>query len=188
VSIVPPRSEELLPASEEASFRTVFDATLTEHRGALFAYLHRRLRDREAAADLVQETYVHAMRHGHTEEIADPRAWLFRIAHNLAVNHQIAQHRRHAQHHVSIDDLEPLPANQASVETITDARQMIDRLLTRITAELPLKCRLALELSRVHGLTNKQVAVEMRISERMVGKYIARALAACRIAVGDRPF
>jgi RNA polymerase sigma-70 factor (ECF subfamily) len=187
VSIVPPRSEELLPASEEAGFRTDFDAALTEHRSALFAYLQRRLGDREAAADLVQETYVHAMRHGHTEEIAEPRAWLFRIAHNLAVDYQIAQRRRYALHHVSIDDVEPLPADQASVETIVGAQQTIEVVIRRILIDLPHKCALAFALSRFEGLTNKQVAAKLHISEKMVEKYITRALIACRVAVGDRP-
>ena len=43
-------------------------------------YLHRKVWDAERARDLAQEVFVRALRH----EPDNPRAWLFRVATNLA--------------------------------------------------------------------------------------------------------
>jgi RNA polymerase sigma factor (sigma-70 family) len=48
--------------------------------GELVRYLHRKIWDAERAQDLAQEAFVRAM--DHTPD--NPRAWLFRIATNLA--------------------------------------------------------------------------------------------------------
>jgi RNA polymerase sigma factor (sigma-70 family) len=46
----------------------------------LVRYLHRKVWDAERARDLAQEVFVRALRH----EPENPRAWLFRVATNLA--------------------------------------------------------------------------------------------------------
>ncbi|MFH1763978.1 MAG: sigma-70 family RNA polymerase sigma factor [Gemmatimonadota bacterium] len=46
----------------------------------LVRFLHRKVWDEERARDLAQEVFVRALRH----EPENPRAWLFRVATNLA--------------------------------------------------------------------------------------------------------
>jgi len=46
----------------------------------LVRFLHRKVWDAERARDLAQEVFVRALRH----EPENPRAWLFRVARNLA--------------------------------------------------------------------------------------------------------
>ena len=46
----------------------------------LVRFLHRKVWDMERARDLAQDTFVRALR----ENPADPRAWLFTVAANLA--------------------------------------------------------------------------------------------------------
>jgi len=185
--IGPPHgSEERTPTDAKAGARADFDASLVELRADLLAYLRRRLGDRETAADLTQEAVLRMMKYRDTTQIKDRRGMLFRIAHRLVLDHRRTQCRRHAAWHVSIDDVDELSMNQGSVEAIVDARQTMHRLLTRVTDELTPKCRLAFVMSRFEGMTNKQVAARMGISEKMVEKYITRALVACRLAVGER--
>jgi RNA polymerase sigma factor (sigma-70 family) len=187
--IVPPlESEERVPHDEEAAFRVGFDASLAEVRDELLAYLRRRLGDRETAADLTQEALLRMLKYREAPEIEDRRAMLFRIANNLVLEYRRARYRHHAAQHVTLDDAGPLRMDQASVEAIADARQTLDRLLTHTITGLPPKCRLAFMLNRFDGLTYPQVAARMHISVKMVEKHITRALAACRLAVGDRDF
>lgn len=180
--------EDLVPQGEEAEFRADFYATLGEVRDEVFAYLRRRLGDSETAADLTQEALLRMMKYRDAPEIEDRRAMLFRIVHNLVLEHRRAQYRHHAARHVPLDEVAPLQMDQPSLEAIADAHQAIDRLFTEAIAKLPPKCRLAFMLSRFDGLTYPQVAARMGISVKMVEKHITRALIACRLAVGDRDF
>jgi RNA polymerase sigma-70 factor (ECF subfamily) len=56
-------------------------------RGALLGFLRRQVRDRETAEDLLQETFVRAIRSGRIEERASLRSYLFTIAQNLLTDH-----------------------------------------------------------------------------------------------------
>lgn len=186
MTALPSGSNDRRPRGEEEAPRVGFDAALAETRDELFAYLRKRLGEREAAADLTQEALLRVMKYRDASDIADRRAMLFRIAHNLLLDHQRAQHRHHAAWHVSIEEAGSLPMDLPPIEAIVDARQALERLLTRTLTELPSKCRLAFMLNRFDGLSYPEVAARMQISVKMVEKHIARALAACRLAVGDR--
>jgi RNA polymerase sigma-70 factor (ECF subfamily) len=80
-----PGLERLRPAarSDELALTAIYEA----HRGELFAFLIRMTRDREAAEDLVQETFIRLIkqaRSGHTPEAVRP--WLYRVAANAAIS------------------------------------------------------------------------------------------------------
>jgi RNA polymerase sigma-70 factor (ECF subfamily) len=181
-------SEERVPPDEEAGLRAGFDATLAEVQDELLAYLRRRMGDREVAADLAQEALLRMLKYRESPGIEDRRAMLYRIANNLVLEYRRTQYRHHAVQHVSLDDVGPLRVDQPPVEAIVDARRAIDQLLSHTIAGLPPRCRLAFMLNRFDGLTYPQVAARMGISVKMVEKHIARALVACRLAVGDRDF
>jgi len=57
------------------------------HHVEVFAYLVRMVHDREWAQDLAQETFVQAYRQrDQLAGLQNPRAWLYRVATNLALN------------------------------------------------------------------------------------------------------
>lgn len=185
---MPPSELDWVPPAEEvAPARTDFDAALTDLRADVLRYLHGQLLDRDVAADLTQEALLRMMRYRDVPA-AERRYLLFHIARNLLSEHRRAQMRHHASQHVSLDDVAPLQARQASVEAIVDARMAVERLVKRVITQLPPKCALAFALNRVDGLSYPQIAKEMGISVKMVEKHISRALVACRAEVGDRDF
>jgi RNA polymerase sigma factor (sigma-70 family) len=57
----------------------------------LLRYAFGLVGQRETAEDLVQEAFIRL--HNHWDEVANPRAWLFRAVRNLALNH-LRDHRR----------------------------------------------------------------------------------------------
>src|SRR5438105_2440390 len=108
-----------------------FDAAYREHGPALLAYLRHRAGP--AAEDLLQETFVQAIRGAERfAEAISPRAWLFGIARNVAM-----AARRRLRVHV------PLPDEFATKQPAEDAR--LETMRSAI-ARLPEVQREALEL------------------------------------------
>src|SRR5258708_724851 len=64
------------------------DVLFTQHRESVFRYLRRVVGHAETAQDLTQEVFLRVSRAGapETDELGR-RAWVFRIARNLALNH-----------------------------------------------------------------------------------------------------
>src|SRR5689334_20895470 len=64
-------------------------ATLYEHHfDAVYDFLTRLVKDREAAADLTQDTFIKAMNSLPSLQNRDRfKSWLFTIAHNSGLNH-----------------------------------------------------------------------------------------------------
>ena len=77
----------LVEAARQRDSRA-WDALLRQHQLALFAYATELVRDREAARDIVQETFAGAVRHIDSLR-ADAKfaAWLFGIAHQKCLQH-----------------------------------------------------------------------------------------------------
>lgn len=59
----------------------------TQHGPAILRYLHR-LVGRKMAEDVLQDTFVQAVKHvDRLDTVVSPRAWLFKVARNMAINH-----------------------------------------------------------------------------------------------------
>lgn len=144
------------------------------HEPALRAWLRRRRVDGLETDDIVQETYAVLAALGSVEHIESPRAYAFQTAQSV-----ILRHLRRARV-VRIDalgDLEMLntPLEEPTPEHQAAARQELRRVSALIEA-LPSKCREAFTLRKLEGLSQREVAGRMGISESTVEKHIGRAL------------
>jgi RNA polymerase sigma factor (sigma-70 family) len=144
------------------------------HEPALRAWLRHRRVDGLETDDIVQETYAVLAGLASVDHIESPRAYAFQTAQSV-----ILRHLRRARV-VRIDalgDLEQLntPLDDPSPEHQTAARQELRRVGDLI-AGLPTKCREAFTLRKVEGLSQREVAGRMGISESTVEKHIGRAL------------
>lgn len=152
----------------------------------LLNFCARNLKDRHAAADLVQEAYMRflvAQQSG--TAIADSRALLFRTTRNLLID----QHRRAAVRECeSLDALaeqdQPLVPRHLQPEEICAFNQYARALYAAIES-LPPRCREAFVLNRFDGLSHQEVADRMGISRNMVAQHVVRGVLACK-ACDDR--
>ncbi|MEW6246208.1 MAG: sigma-70 family RNA polymerase sigma factor [Nitrospirota bacterium] len=149
-----------------------------QYRRDLLAFLTRKLGCHDLAADCVQETYLRLVSLGPRLTIEHPRAFLFRIASNLAIDHL-----RRSQRQIEILSPDPLPvevpSREPSAEDALHAKQTV-AILSAAVAELSPKCRQALILNRLEGKSHAEIAAHLGVSESMVAKYIAQALKHCR--------
>ncbi len=147
------------------------------HRGELQAYLIKQLRNAEAAADLTQETFLRYAERGPVAaaSVNNERSYLYRTAHNLAVDYLRQQSRRRTDL-TSGEAFADIPDDRPSLEDEAAARQRLAQL-SAIVAELPDLTRTIFTLNRVEGLTYAQVADRLAISDSSVQKHLAKALA-----------
>jgi len=151
-----------------------------QHRDELQRFALRRLGNREAAADLVQDTFVRftAAMSGASAtpapEIENPRAFLFRITGNLA-----SDALRHDRVVAGVIDPVELshnhPAALPSPEVEAVDRDLLRRLQAALT-KLPEAQRRVLALKRVEGLSHAEIARRTGLSPAAIEKNLARGL------------
>ena len=151
------------------------------HGGELLGFVSTRLQ-RQEAEDVVQKTYLQLLQHPNPDEIRNPKAYLFRTAINLALNH--VRHQRVRSDHLQPDtDLDNLASPTPSPEVVTESSQQLAHLHA-VLAELPLLCRHAFLLNRVDGLTHAEIASRLGISLKTVERYIIKAFDTCYSRLG----
>ena len=147
----------------------------------LLSFCARSLKNREAAADLVQEAYARYLTAGRKGGLVrDPRTFLYRSARNLLAD----QYRRDAvRAHDRLDGLAeadwPTAADSDQPEQACAYNQYATGMVATIDA-LPPRCREAFILNRFEGLSHQEVADRMGISRNMVAQHVIRAVLACK--------
>lgn len=151
------------------------------HWNSLRSHLRKRTGSLEVAEDALQETWFRVAGLSSPTAVRDKQAFLLRIAANVAID-LIRRERRHQGRCTTdegllagIEDLSPSP------ETIIIDRDQL-RALVGALMELPEKARTALLMSRCDGLSHRDIAARLHVSESMVAKYLAQALRHCRDA------
>lgn len=154
------------------------DHLFQQHAAELTGYLNRRLQSPELAAELCQEVYLRLRRVPRHQALDNPRAFLFRIARNLLIDHLRQQNGQPTA--ITLQEAaEDLESPAPDPETAASDAQVLDSLREAL-GELPHHVRQALLWNRLEGLTQKEIAGRLGVSERMVGKYILRALNHCQ--------
>jgi RNA polymerase sigma factor (sigma-70 family) len=149
-----------------------------QHRAALHRYLGKLTSGAEDIEDLVQETYVRMYALPDFHLVESPKALLFRIAHNLAVERA----RRHkAQATDTVADLEALTvfSEEAPPEEQTDARRRFESFCAAVE-RLPPICRRVFVLRKVHKLSHAEISEVLGVSESTIEKHVAKGLVRCR--------
>jgi RNA polymerase sigma-70 factor (ECF subfamily) len=150
------------------------------HGRQLLAYLKGRAGPNDAP-DLLQETFVRALRHGGLTTMPRPEAFLQTIATNLT--RDLAR-RRHteAKHLEFADELPEAPAPDAAGDTIEQSDR--ERILLATIESLPPRCRAVFVLVMQESLSVKEAAERLGMSDSMARRHIRLAFRRCREAVG----
>ncbi len=149
-----------------------------EHNRTLIGFLFARLRNEQEAREIAQEAYVKVLQFEQKPGAASfMRSYLFRVAENLAVD-RVRQRRTRAR----LDQLNSIGDlfEEDVAERGAIAGQELS-LLKQIVAELPDKCGEAFRLHKLQDSPLPEVAECMGLTERMVRKYVARALLYIRL-------
>jgi RNA polymerase sigma factor (sigma-70 family) len=149
------------------------------HERALRGYLGRFFRNIADVEDVVQETYARllSLNESTAATVRNWHAFLFTSARNVALD------RIRKARVVSLDALAEMGGADVLVQAPTadealNTRQELELLLETI-ASLPDRCREALTLRKLYGLSQREIAKRLAISESTVEKHVAYGVRLC---------
>jgi RNA polymerase sigma factor (sigma-70 family) len=145
---------------------------------ALINYLQSKLGSTQEAYDVAQETYERLLNNDKTAAINNPKAFVFRVASNLAID-RIRQRKMRGDDEVGDFDAAGL------VSPILPPDEQIENELTvamvrMFISELPPKCRSAFLYYKFEEREYGEIANLLGVSESMIRKYVLRAMVYCR--------
>ena len=163
---------------EQDAAATFVEELFAAHHGEIYAYLIRMLRDPELAADLTQDAFIKAYRNYDTlEKPENARAWLYQIAHRVALDHI----RRQKIVRFLPWTGESRGAAPSTERLVMDAHLSGD--MQRALARIPERQRAALLLAEIHDLTGLELAAALGVSHVAARALLTRARESLRQAL-----
>ena len=163
-----------------ASISTAF----IQNSPLLKRFLTRFLSEQRDIDDVVQETYLRAYTAVRDKRIDYPKAFLFRIARNIALT-ELTKKSRQITDYIEDFDLPIVIDNSTSVEDEVEARQQLG-IYCEAVAALPEQCRRVYLLRKVHGLSHKEIAERMSLTVSSVEKHLIKGVLKCKAYMQER--
>jgi RNA polymerase sigma factor (sigma-70 family) len=154
----------------------VQDAFL-ENQSALKRFISRFFRSVQDVEDVAQETFLRAYRAESGKSIAQPKAFLFRIAKHIALNQLSRRSHQVTEYLEDLGDSDVL-IGAGSLEDEVAAHQAVGLHCEAIAALTP-HCRRVYMLRKVHGMSQKEIASSLGIAVSTVEKHLIKGVAEC---------
>lgn len=155
-----------------------FEAFYRNQSPRLLRYFRKRV-GRDAAPDLVQETFTRLLRNGAFDRLDNPAAYLSRCAHNLLIEGARRKRREQAVFCPFDEDRDAAVAPEQTLRLDeVDARRFYQRALDA----LPPRTQRIFLMHRLQCMTYREIAEELGVSDKAVDYHMMRALARCRRA------
>jgi RNA polymerase sigma-70 factor (ECF subfamily) len=177
--------EQLMLAYREGD-AGAFEELYRRHKGGLYRFVLRGIRDRAIAEELYQEIWMRAIEaRGRYEVQAKFTTWLYTIAHNRLVDHW----RRKGLALVSLDQeeiaaTEPPAGADYEPQRVLEAKQGLERFARALRA-LPPAQREAFLLHHEAELSVAEIAQATGVNEEAAKSRLRYALSKLKEAMGN---
>jgi RNA polymerase sigma-70 factor (ECF subfamily) len=178
-------TDRLLIQKIRAGDTTAWDQLIARYEGRLLAFVERRLHDRAASEDIVQETFVGFVNSlPHFDDRRELQTYLFTIASHKLTDH-LRRMGRHPLHHISDNpgDLlhQEVDAHKAasSLARSQERKELETEAVSRCLGQLLRQWQergdylrvKVMELLFVKGWANRDVAAFLGVSEQQIANY-----------------
>jgi len=183
--------EDQLIARSQRGDVNAFNELILHYQQTTYGVVYRMIGDADIAADVTQDAFISAFRAIPSFRVGSSfRAWLLRIASNLACDHW-RRTQRHPVESLDVltDEDEPHAASDVSalIEHKQEANpeeylltQELQELIQRGLQELPLDQRVAVVLCDIEGLSYEEISISTQSNLGTVRSRIARGRARLR--------
>jgi len=157
VTLMPP------PSSEHFQW---FVVHIQPHKDMLRRWLHSQFPSARDVDDIVQESFLRVLRAHESREIESPKAFLFATARNLVLM-QLRHRRVERTDALAETDVSGILDESADVPGAVARAQELE-ILTQAVQSLPPRCRQIVTLRKIYGLSQRDIATRLGISEHTV--------------------
>jgi RNA polymerase sigma-70 factor, ECF subfamily len=174
--------ERILAARITAGDVGAFSALLDRFWEPLVRYAHQLLGSQDAAEDVAQEAFVRLWaKRAALKADTSPRAYLYRLVHNLAIDELRMREVRGRRGRLS----QPEPLYPPTPAQVTEADELAEVAAEAIQA-LPSRRRDVFVLGHFHDMSYREIAEALDITPRTVANHMTLALRDLRHAL--RPY
>jgi len=183
VKNIKPETEEvllgLIKGGDYAAFRALYDL----HFDTLYGTAYNIVREHSDAKDIIQDIFVWFWENREQWNLTSCKGYLL-----TAVKFKTASYFRanksKEDFYKKMEIRQPAVVDESMELEVRQLRQLIEQ----ITSELPARCQEIFRLSRFDQLSNKEIAVQLHISEKTVEAQITIALKKLREKLGRSNF
>jgi RNA polymerase sigma-70 factor (ECF subfamily) len=138
---------------------------------ALMHFLRRSWRDQSEVADLCQDVYVRVYEAARDQRPEPVKPFVFAVARNMIIDRI---RREHVVPIETVADLESLAVggDQPGPDRAVMAREELRRLQAALD-RMPPRCREAVVLKKIEGLSMRDIATRMGISFKTVDRHLS---------------
>ena len=163
--------------SENPDSSRWFTDEVQVHEAALRSWLRGAFPVLTDPDNVVQESLIRVWRVRQSHEVPSPKALLFTTARHLALDELRRRKIVSIEPIAEIDHLSVLDEGASAVE-FAARNQELD-LLTQAIQSLPTRCRQVLTLRKIYGLSQKEIAARLGISEHTVEAQVGNGMRGC---------
>lgn len=174
---VPPRVAAVPPLDPETN--RWFAEEVLPHETILRAYLRRKFPSLTDVDDVVQESYLKIVRARLDGRLQSARGFLFTVARNIVLDGFRRRRTHSSSDIVESDTCDVLEEGPSVAEHVSRDQEL--QLLAAAIEALPLRCRQVLKLRKIYGLSHKEIATQLGISERTVNVQIGLGVKRCAV-------
>lgn len=161
----------------DASFLSFF----SRYHSGLKRFISGFLMNPQDIEDVCQETFLRTYKSYNETDVKQPKSFLFRVAKNLIISDFRRASTRLTEYVEDIDLVDSV-IEPDDLEHNAVAQEKLG-IMCEAIARLPDKCRQAVVMRKVYGLSTKVIAQRMNISVGTVSNYITKGMCAYNEAV-----
>ena len=155
------------------------EESFTENESALKRFLERFIYSAHDVEDILQETFLQTWSIEKKQKIQAPRAYLFRVARNMALK-ELRKRSGQITAYMEEVDRDNLIGSDAPTENEVELNERLI-LFEKALSTLSPRCRKVFILRKVFGFSQKEIARRMNISVSTVEKHIINGLQRCNV-------
>lgn len=161
-----------------------FAAEVQPHEPKLRAWLQARFPSVTEIDDLVQESYARLIRARECGQVKNTKNYLFATAFHAAID---LLRRRKIITFEPLEDFDRLTVlDERPDANETTSRNEELEILREAMYALPIRCRQVFTLRKLYGLSHKEIAVRLSLSEKTVENQVNRAMRRCAAFLRSR--